>query len=107
MANYALRHRFNLIGENRIAISRADFESHFTKTTDRIVFTFNGWDGKSYGGETRTAYILRLDLPGCEGMKFVKVGKSVHLVFEDELRIEDATGISHPTVGWVIDVARA
>lgn len=40
-------------------------------------------------------------------MKFAKVGKSIHMVFEDELRLELATGISHPTVGWLVDVARA
>ena len=107
MTNYELRHSLNLIGENRIAISREDFESLFTKTAESIEFTFQGWDGKSYDGESRRARILRTNLPGCENAKFIKVGKSVHMVLENELRIELATGISHPTVGWVVDVARA
>jgi len=107
MTTYDLRHSFNLIGANRIAISRADFESSFTKTGESIEFTFGGWDDKSYGGETRKTRILRTNLPGCEGMKFIKVGKSIHMVFEDGLRIERATGISHPTVGWLVDVVRA
>ncbi len=107
MTNYELRHAFNLIGENRTAISKADFEASFTKTGESIEFTFGGWDGKSYGGETRKARILRTILPGCEDKKFIKVGKGIHMVFEDELRIELVTGISHPTVGWVVDVARA
>ncbi len=59
MTYYELRHSFKLIDENHIAISRADFEACFTKTAESIEFTFGGWDGKSYGGETRKARILR------------------------------------------------
>lgn len=107
MKNYELRHSFNLIGENRTAISRADFEASFTKTDESIEFTFGGWDGKSYDGETRRARILRTNVPGFEDAKFIKVGKGVHMVFENNLFLELATGISHPTVGWMLDVARA
>ena len=101
----ARRAELNLI--DSIAITREEFESKFSKTDEKITFTFGGWDGKSYGGETRKARILRTILPGCEDKKFIKVGKGIHMVFEDELRIELVTGISHPTVGWVVDVARA
>ena len=48
---YQMRNEFSL-REYNTAITRADFEAHFTKTKERIEFTFNGWDGKSYDGET-------------------------------------------------------
>ena len=49
MNPYTLRKSLNLIDANT-AITRKDFESLFCKTAERITFTFNGWDGKSYGG---------------------------------------------------------
>ena len=107
MTSNELRHTFILIGENRTAISRADFEANFTKTDESIEFTFGGWDGKSYGGETRRARILRTSIPGFEDAKLIKVGKGIHMVDEQRTMIELATGISHPTVAWVADVARA
>ena len=55
---YTLRNEFIFRNYNT-AITRADFEAHFTKTKERIEFTFNGWDGKSYNGESRRAYIYR------------------------------------------------
>ena len=106
MTNYELRHCFNLIGENHTAISKADFEANFTKTAESIEFTFGGWDGKSYGGETRRARILRTSVPGFEDAKFIKFGKGIHMVLENITYLEVATGISHPTVGWVLDVTR-
>lgn len=45
---WTLREQFELI--DRIAINRMTFEAHFTKTKERIEFSFNGWDGKSYNG---------------------------------------------------------
>ena len=61
---WTLREQFELI--DRIAINRMTFEAHFTKTKERIEFSFNGWDGKSYNGETRHAYVYRTDIPGYE-----------------------------------------
>lgn len=87
-------------------ISREDFERLFTKTRERLEFTFNGWDGKSYNGETRTALIFRTNLPGCENNRFVKVGRSVHMVLEDSAVIEKSTRIAHKGVMWMIDVVR-
>ena len=49
---YQMRETFEL-KEYNTAITRADFEAHFTKTTESVQFTFNGWDGKSYDGESR------------------------------------------------------
>ena len=49
---YQMRNSFSL-REYNTAITRADFEAHFTKTRESIRFTFNGWDGKSYDGESR------------------------------------------------------
>ena len=103
---YELRNHFFLEDYNT-AIMREDFEHYFTKTKEKVTFTFNGWDGKSYDGESRTASVYRTDIQGFEGFRFIKVGKSIHMVFEDGLRIERATGISHPTVGWLVDVVRA
>lgn len=87
-------------------ITREDFECLFTKTTERITFTFHGWDGKSYDGESRTARVLRTNLPGYEDCAFIKVGKSVHLIDMEHQAAEKATGVSHPTCDWVTDVKR-
>ena len=106
MKNYELRHSFNLIGENRTAISRADFEASFTKTDESIEFTFGGWDGKSYDGETRLATVYHSSVTGWSGLRFVKVGKGIHYVIEDSSVLEIATGECHKTVGWVADVMR-
>ena len=50
MKAWQIRENFELI--DRIAISRRTFEELFTHTKERIEFTFNGWDGKSYNGES-------------------------------------------------------
>lgn len=101
-----LRHRFTRTNNNT-AISRADFEANFYRTTESIDFTFGGWDGKSYAGETRHARIWMCNIDGYELCEFIKVGKSIHMVYPDDKKIELATGKAHPTVGWVVDVARA
>ena len=90
-----------------IAITRSDFESTFRKTTEKVTFTFNGWDGKSYNGQSRTATVYRSEMPGWDSIRFVKVGKSVHSIDEDWKVIETATGESHCTTGWLVDVLPA
>lgn len=103
---YRLRENLNLI-EYNTAITREDFEQHFTKTREKVRFTFNGWDGKSYDGESRRAKVLRTDIPGYESIRFIKVGKHLHYIMEDEMRIEKATGEAHPEASWLVDVERA
>ena len=89
MNAYTLRNHFTL-GNYNTTITRAEFESSFTKTAESVTFTFGGGDGKSY-----------------EGVRFVKVGKGLHYIMEDELRVEKATGESHPEASWLVDVERA
>lgn len=60
---YQMRNEFSL-QEYNTAITRADFEAYFTKTNESIRFTFNGWDGKSYNGESRNAKVYRTNLEG-------------------------------------------
>ena len=60
---YALRNSFEL-GNYNTTITRETFERHFHKTKESIRFSFNGWDGKSYDGESRTARVLRTDRCG-------------------------------------------
>ena len=103
---YRLRNDLNLIDYNT-AITREDFDHFFTKTKEKVTFTFNGWDGKSYDGESRRARVLRSNEPGFEAYKFVKVGKSVHYIDEDYLVVEKATGERHPGASWLVDVERA
>ena len=43
---YSLRNEFTL-HEYNTAISRTDFEKHFTKTREKVRFTFHGWDGNN------------------------------------------------------------
>jgi hypothetical protein len=103
---YTLRNRFSLRNRNT-AITRGTFESHFSVTKETVTFTFHGWDGKSYDGESRRARVLRCDVPGYEGVRFVKVGKGLHYIEEDRPVIEKATGESHPSASWLVDVERA
>ena len=102
---WSMREHFRLIG--KIAISKDTFEANFRKTNERITFTFNGWDGKSYNGETRNAYVFRSNIPGYEDERFIKVGKHLNYIMEDEMRIEKATGEAHPEASWLVDVERA
>ena len=88
-------------------ITREDFEADFTKTKERITFTFGGWDGKSYNGESRRACVYRTGIEGWKDARFVKVGKSLHCIDEDSSVLEKATGEYHKTVFWLVDVARA
>ena len=81
------------------------------KTSEKIEITFNGWDGKSYDGETRKMNVWVSSM--CPGKKFVYKrqggfegwdGKKykVDCMFEvsDEMVVEKATGISHPEVNY-------
>ena len=106
MNPYTLRKSLNLIDANT-AITREDFESLFCKTAERITFTFNGWDGKSYDGESRTASVYRTDIEGYEGLRLVKVGKGLHYIDEASAILEKATGETHPEAEWLVDVKRA
>ena len=101
----AIREQINTFNHST-EITKADFARTFTKTKERLVFTFQGWDGKSYDGETRTAFTYRTNIPGFENARFIKVGKGIHMVDEDSAVIEKATCIPHKTVSWIIDVAR-
>ena len=103
---YTLRNHFTL-GNYNTTITRSEFEAHFTKTRETVTFTFGGWDGKSYDGESRRAKVLRTDIPGYEDIRFIKVGKHLHYIMEDEMRVEMATGESHPEASWLVDVERA
>ncbi|MCD8106878.1 MAG: hypothetical protein LUE20_02800 [Oscillospiraceae bacterium] len=90
-----------------LALSREDNEALFTKTKERVTFTFNGWDGESYDGESRTGCIYRAAIKGCEEVRFIKVGKGLHYIDEDSSVIEIATGEAHKEAEWLVDVARA
>lgn len=88
-------------------ITREDFETHFHKTAEKVTFTFGGWDGKSYDGESRRATVYRTTIKGYEEVRLVKVGKHLHYIDEECSMVEKATGISHPEASWLVDVARA
>jgi len=103
---YELRNSF-ILGDYNTSISREDFERAFTRTKESITFTFNGWDGKSYHGESRKARVIRCSLPGYEDGIFVKVGKALHWIDTDSMVTEEATGEEHPEADWVIDIRRA
>ena len=100
---YQMRNEFTL-REYNTAITREDFERSFTKTRDKVRFTFQGWDGKSYDGESRNASVYRTAIKGFEDVRFIKVGKHVHYIEEDHMVVEKATGEAHPTASWLVDV---
>ena len=103
---YAMRNLLELHEYNTM-ITREAFNTHFTKTRESIRFTFNGWDGKSYDGESRNAKVYRTNLPGFEEVKLIKVGKGLHYIDEERQITEKATGEKHPEAGWLVDVERA
>lgn len=103
---YSLREHFTL-GNYNTTITRAEFEHSFTKTKENVTVTFNGWDGKSYDGESSSARVLRSNIPGYEDVRFIKVGKSIHYLMEETLSIEKATGAIYPEASWLVDVERA
>ena len=103
---YELRNHF-FPEDYNTAIVREDFEAFFTKTKEKVTFTFNGWDGKSYDGESRTATVYRTSIQGFEDVRLDKVGKGLHYIEEDHLVVEKATGESHPEASWLVDVKRA
>ena len=103
---YAMRNSLDLKDYNT-AISREEFEAHFTKTRESIRFTFNGWDGKSYDGEARNARVYRTDIEGFEDVKLIKVGKHLCYIDEENLITEKATGEKHPEAEWLVEVERA
>ena len=88
-------------------ITRKAFEQLFTKTKESIRFTFNGWDGKSYFGQSRTAKVIRCNIPGFEEIRLIKVGKHLCYIDEQSLIMEADTGVSHPEAEWLVDVERA
>ena len=73
----------------------------------KVTFTFNGWDGKSYDGESRTASVYRTSIPGFESVRLIKVGKGLHYIDEDRMVVEKDTGESHPEASWLVDVKKA
>ena len=106
MNPYELRKHFTLLDYNT-AISREDFEQSFYRTAEHVTFSFNGWDGASYQGQTRTARVYRTTIKGYENVRFIKVGKGLHYIDENSDIIEQATGIAHKEAEWLIDVKRA
>ena len=103
---YTLRTHFFLEDYNT-AILREDFERFFTKTKEKVTFTFNGWDGKSYDGESRSASVYRTSIPGFENVRLIKVGKGLHYIDEDRMVVEKDTGESHLEASWLVDVKKA
>ena len=103
---YQMRNSFSL-KEHNTASTREDFEGSFTRTRESVRFTFNGWDGKSYDGESRSAKVYRTSLPGYENTRFVKVGKALCYIDEDSSILEKATGEYHKEAEWLVDVLRS
>ena len=105
MNAYAMKRNLEL-REANTAITREEFETHFYKTAERVTFTFNGWDGKSYDGESRTATVYRTTIEGFEEVRLIKVGKGLHYIEEDTEVLEKATGKYHKRASWLVDVKR-
>ena len=103
---YELRTHFFLEDYNT-AITREDFDHFFTKTKEKVTFTFNGWDGKSYDGESRRETVYRTSIKGFEDVRLVKIGKGLHYIDEDRMITEKATGESHLEASWLVNVKRA
>ena len=106
MNAYDIRNHF-ILGNYNTSITRTEFEESFTKTKESVRLTFNGWDGKSYNGESRNAKVYRTSIPGYEEVRFIKVGKALCYIDEESKILEKASGEVHPEAGWIMDVERA
>lgn len=95
------------LGDYNTSISRKDFEANFCKTAESVRFTFNGWDGKSYDGESCNTKVIRCSIPGYENIRFIKVGKHLCYIDEDWTVAEKSTSEQHPTADWAVEVRRA
>ena len=105
MNAYTMRENLNLIEWNT-AITKEDFEALFTRTREKVRFTFNGWDGKSYDGEARNASVIRTNIEGYETVRFIKVGNHLCYIDEESLVEEKATGEKNPEAEWLVEVKR-
>ena len=105
MNAYELRNNFEL-KEYNTAITREDFEKYFKASKEKVTFTFNGWDGKSYDGESRRATVYRTDIAGYDEIRFIKVGRHLCYIDEESLITEKATGEKHPEAEWLVEVQR-
>lgn len=90
----------------------------FIKTKEKMEVTFNGWDGKSYHGETRNMAVWVSEHHA--NKKFVNLARvggferidgthySIDAFFEitDTMVIEQATGIAHPQVDYYMSFDR-
>ena len=102
---YKLRETFTLRNYNTM-ITREEFEARFTVTRETVTFTFHGWHGKSYDGESRRATVYRTTVKGFEDVRLIKVGKGLHYIEEDTEVLEKATGEYHKRASWLVDVRR-
>ncbi len=82
-------------------IPKQAYEDHFRRTRTDITFTFAG-----HGGESKTSKIIRTDLPGFEDLKFVKVGRALYCIDEEDTVNDPETGEKVPTAKWIADVQR-
>lgn len=89
----------------------------FVKTSEKVEVTFNGWDGKSYNGESRKMNVWVSEThPGMKfvymrkgGFENIRIGKyKIDAVFEitDKMVLNKLTGESHPEASyyWSVEV---
>ena len=89
----------------------------FVKTNEKIEVTFNGWDGKSYDGESRKMNVWICDKHPEKkfvylrkgGFENIQIGKyKIDAVFEitNKMIMNKLTGEEHPEVEyfWSVDV---
>lgn len=62
----------------------------FSKTSEKVTFTFNGWDGKSYNGEGQTKPVYTKN-----SKRFVLAYSAAHKVYI----AHELTGKFHPVSG--------
>ncbi|MBO5743913.1 MAG: hypothetical protein J6R68_06495 [Clostridia bacterium] len=71
----------------------------FVKTNEKVTITFNGWDGKSYNGETRTMNVYVNEfIPGKKFVKFYSRHFKVwtyHLIKEETHKVTGANLVSY------------
>ena len=63
----------------------------FIKTSEKVTFTFGGWDGKSYNGEGQTKTVYTKNLA-----RFILAYSNAHKVYI----AHELTGKFHPVSGF-------
>ena len=82
-------------------IDPEDFERYFTETDEEVCVTFQTDD---FDGESKKGKVYRTSIKAYKDVRFVKFDRNFFYIDEDLRVVEKATGESHPTAMWFMNI---